>query len=109
VEWAEGQETIYLCTGCHSVDPATGQVKGHSHPMMKADMVKSGMTVVPPMTATPAGHLNCDSCHRPHEAATAGGRYILEAARGQSTDPLAIQPKVDYTRVCHGCHTSGNY
>ena len=56
------------------------------------------------MTATPAGRLNCDSCHRPHEAATAGGRYILEAARGQNTDPLAIQPEVDYTPVCHGCH-----
>jgi len=109
VEWAEGQETIYLCTGCHSVDPVTGQVKGHSHPMMKADMAKSGMTVVPPMTATPSGHLNCDSCHRPHEAATPGGRFILEVARGPNTDPLAIRPKVDYTLVCHGCHASGNY
>ncbi|MHB8836151.1 MAG: cytochrome c3 family protein [Candidatus Methylomirabilia bacterium] len=109
VEWTGGQETVYLCTGCHSVDPATGQVKGHSHPMMKADVVKSGMTVALPMTATPSGHLNCDSCHRPHEAATAGGRYILEAARGQNTDPLAIQPKVDYTLVCHACHSSGSY
>jgi len=109
VEWSEGQEVIYLCTGCHSVNPATGQVKGHSHPMMKADMVKSGMTVIPPMTATPSGHLNCDSCHRPHEAATAGGRYILETVRGQNTDPLAIQPRVDYTQVCHACHATGSY
>lgn len=109
VEWPEGGETTYLCSGCHSVDPATGQVKGHSHPMMKANMVKGGMAAIPPMTATPAGHLNCDSCHRPHEATTASGRYILEAARGQSTDPVAIQPKVDYTPVCHGCHTSDSY
>jgi predicted CXXCH cytochrome family protein len=109
VEWPEGGESTYLCTGCHSVDPATGQVKGHSHPMMKAEIGKQGMSVALPITATPSGHLNCDSCHRPHGAAVASGRYILETARGQNTDPLAIQPKVDYTQVCHSCHSAGSY
>lgn len=109
VEWGEGQEAVYLCTGCHSIDPVTGQVKGHTHPTMKADIAKQGMTVTLPMSATPAGHLNCDSCHRPHEAANRGGRYILEAANGSNTDPLTIHPQTDYTGVCHGCHDPGKY
>jgi predicted CXXCH cytochrome family protein len=109
VEWEDGREATYLCVGCHSVDPVTGQAKGHTHPTMKANMAALGREAAAPITATPSGHVNCDSCHRPHAAATASGRYILEAARGQNTDPLAIQPQIDFTGVCHGCHDRGKY
>jgi len=109
VEWVPGGETAYLCAGCHSVDPGTGQTKGHSHPMMNADAQKLGRVVVPPVTITPNGKVNCDSCHRPHEAITKGGVYILEHVDGLNTDPRAIHPRIDFTGTCHLCHDPGKY
>jgi predicted CXXCH cytochrome family protein len=101
VEWAVGEENRYLCTGCHSVSPGTA---GQSHPMMIADVGKLSQAVLPPATITPKGHLNCDSCHRPHRAVTASGYYILEAVGGAGTEPLTVHPKIDYTSLCRLCH-----
>ncbi len=109
VEWEAGQESIYLCTGCHSVTPGTGEIKGHSHPMMNADAAKLNRAVTPPASITPNQKVNCDSCHRPHEALTRGGGYILEAVDGVNTDPKAIHPQIDYTVTCHLCHDSGKF
>lgn len=110
VEWGEGGETAYLCTGCHGVSPGTGSgKKGHSHPLMNANIAKVNREVQPPVTVTPSGLVNCDSCHRPHEAITAGGVYILEVITSSNTDPKAIAPQIDYTPVCLSCHDPGRY
>ena len=109
VEWAEGQETTYLCTGCHSVDPATAQVKGHSHPMMNAERGETRHDGRPPDDDHPPDMLNCDSCHRPHEAATAGGRYILEAARRTEHRPAGDPPQDRLHRCLPRCHAAGTY
>lgn len=108
-EWAEGGESTYLCAGCHSVDPGTGQTKGHSHPMMNAVAEKLNRTIDPPATTTPGGKVNCDSCHRPHEAMTNSGYYILEKVEGENTDPQTAHPKIDFTVLCHLCHDPGKY
>lgn len=104
-EWLPDGEAHYLCTGCHGARPATAEAeKGHTHPLMVADMKRTGQEPAPPVTATPTGKINCDSCHRPHEARTSGGRYILEAVNGENADPLAIRPQIDFTVLCLGCH-----
>ncbi|HEY5998530.1 MAG TPA: cytochrome c3 family protein [bacterium] len=110
IDWVQNEETKYLCTGCHGVRPGTGSgAKGHTHPLMDADVLKLGLPVQPPASATSASRINCDSCHRSHGAATAGGVYILEEARGTNTDPMAIQPKIDFTLTCHLCHDASKY
>ena len=112
VEWEAGEETKYLCVGCHSVAPGTGGVegtKGHSHPMMDASVERLGREIAPPATATPGGRINCDSCHRSHGADTRGGYYILEVVDGLNADPAAIQPKIDFTPICHKCHGADKY
>jgi predicted CXXCH cytochrome family protein len=109
VEWQPGGESGYLCAGCHSVDPGTGATKGHSHPQMTADAAKLNRIVTAPATITPSGKVNCDSCHRPHEAITRGGVFILESVDGTNTDPRAVRPPIDYTVLCHLCHDPGKY
>ena len=71
---------------------------------MDADIARLGHDPVLPVSATPGGKMNCDSCHRPHDAQTKGGRYILEVVDGENADPLAIHPKIDFTIVCRRCH-----
>jgi hypothetical protein len=109
VEWKEGEMDTYLCTGCHSSNPAT-KGSGHTHPLMTADVtLMPGEVPKPPITATPSGKINCDSCHRSHNAPSNGGYYILELVTSENTDPQAIQPKIDFTEVCHSCHESTKY
>jgi len=110
MEWAPDDESQYLCTGCHGARPATADAnKGHTHPLMNANAALLGREPLPPLTATPSGKVNCDSCHRSHKARTRGGVYILEAVDGESTDPLAIHPLIDFTVLCHGCHDAKKY
>ena len=109
-EWETGGESGYLCTGCHGVRPATAETdKGHTHPLMNANAAALGREPILPLTATPTAKVNCDSCHRPHDARTKGGVYILESVDGESTDPLAIHPLIDFTVLCHGCHDAKKY
>ncbi len=109
IEWEES-EGVYLCTGCHSANPGTGTTeKGHTHPLMNAKIEFLGRAPEAPVTATPNGRVNCDSCHRPHGARTEGGYYILEKLEGVNADPLVVHPKIDFTVLCHGCHETGKY
>jgi predicted CXXCH cytochrome family protein len=108
VEWEEGEEGTYLCTGCHSANPST-EGSGTSHPLMNADASALAAPPEPPMTVTPGGHLNCDSCHRSHEAVTSAGTYILEVITGDNTDPTKIHPKIDFTSLCRKCHGASGY
>ena len=101
VEW-EDDDGIYLCTGCHTASPGTGTGdKGHTHPMMDARIETLAREVEPPVSATPTGRLNCDSCHRPHEARTEGGYYILEVVDARDNVPLLVHPAIDFTALCH--------
>jgi predicted CXXCH cytochrome family protein len=110
IEWAPEGEGSYLCTGCHGTSPGAARgEKGHTHPLMTADLAELGNEVSPPLSGTPSGHMNCDSCHRPHGAHTASGVYMLEIVEGLNTDPKAIKPKIAFTPVCHGCHDPGKY
>jgi predicted CXXCH cytochrome family protein len=109
VELNPGEETVYLCTGCHSANPGKENASKGRHPLMEADMAKLGTPPRPPLTGTPSGHINCDSCHRSHGAHTPSGVYMLEMVEGENTDPRAIKPKIDFTPTCHGCHDPGKY
>jgi len=110
IEWAPDAESLYLCTGCHGARPTTGEPgKGHTHPLMEANMDRQGHDPIPPTSVTPAKKLNCESCHRPHGAQTRGGVYILEVVDGASTDPAAIHPPIDFTVLCHSCHDEKKY
>jgi hypothetical protein len=71
---------------------------------MNADAFGLEIVPQPPITITPEGHLNCDSCHRPHEAATGAGTYMLEVIASENTDPIMIHPQIDFTGLCHKCH-----
>jgi hypothetical protein len=91
------------------VAPGTGETKGHSHPMMDADATKLNRLVPLPTTITPGSKLNCDSCHRTHEAKTNSGYYILETVDGQNADPRKVHPAIDFTVLCHSCHDASSY
>ena len=107
VVWEPGQESLYLCTGCHGDNPATGS-KGHTHPLMSAAVAKLGRQIEPPVTTTPE-RVNCDSCHRPHEALSKGGYYILETIDSKNVDPQKIHPEIDFTSLCHSCHDQKSF
>lgn len=112
VEWEDAADPSgttgynnYLCTGCHLSRGTTGP----NHPLMSADLQKLKGEPTPPVTMTSGGHLNCDSCHRPHGARTASGYYILEDVQGSNTDPKTVHPRIDFTVLCHHCHDAKDY
>ena len=72
--------------------------------MMQADVPTLKAEPTPPVTVTPDGHLNCDTCHLPHRAPTKGGYYILEDLAGENTEPKTVHPEIDFTPLCHHCH-----
>jgi hypothetical protein len=89
-----------LCTACHGVSPGGGL----SHPTLPTATATS--TMVPGGNATTSlgkavGQINCESCHRAHDADTDSGTWILEAAAMLGT-------QIDYTSLCGLCH-SGQY
>lgn len=109
VEWGD-DESVYLCTGCHSANPGTGTTKkGHTHPLMSGEVGRLGRDPVAPVTATVNGRINCDSCHRPHEAETGSGYYIMEVVTSDNDDPRAVHPQIDFTVICQSCHDPGKY
>lgn len=111
VEWGDDGENTgsdaYLCTGCHGVSPKT-KGSGGTHPLMSADITKMNVPL-PPVSVTPAGRMNCDSCHRSHGAVTGSGYYILEAVTGENVDPLTVHPDIKFDILCNYCHTSDKY
>lgn len=130
-----------FCQGCHGVTPGGG----NPHPMTGSTIGRAvtagratttlitgaGAYIDPAAptrnpgtgsagTSTFAGTdmMNCDSCHQPHDAATAGGTYIYEAPAANVTattapvlNPTTNQPGRGSTAVglqdmnfCNQCH-----
>ena len=87
----------YMCTQCHGGTPGGGG----THPVLPTYTAASTMAPTSPATslagAGAAGQINCESCHRPHDASTAGGAWILEAS-------AAGTGYTDYSPTCALCH-----
>jgi predicted CXXCH cytochrome family protein len=110
IDWYEDYPEEYLCTGCHGNSPTTIG-GGLTHPLMNADSslyatIKTShlLSNEHPVTYTENGAVNCHSCHKAHNAALAGGVYILKVGRGDNIDPKAIRPKLEYSDLCDSCH-----
>jgi hypothetical protein len=82
-----------MCTGCHGSSP-TGGTSGSgtsTHPTISMGMSTAATApiqakIVAGTVSLTAGNLvNCESCHRPHDAAAGSGALILEAAGTAST------------------------
>jgi predicted CXXCH cytochrome family protein len=89
-----------LCTACHGATPGGGQ----SHPVLPnfsgtSTMAPTGYATT--VSGQAVGQINCESCHRPHDADTDTdtwtNAWILEAAANPGT-------YIDYSPVCDNCH-----
>jgi hypothetical protein len=95
-----------LCTACHGASPGTGS----THPTLPTSTAVASAYVQTnnaaddfvTLTTTGGGgtanQVNCESCHRPHDAKTAGYSRILEDASGQAATYL------NETLLCINCH-----
>lgn len=105
-------KAAFLCTACHGYNPgATGAQK--THPVMPAKLDAASQVVQDNANVannfvtltTVAGNTNritCESCHRPHNAATPNqnelkGTMILE-------DGASGNNYVEETKLCNACH-----
>ncbi len=105
--------TVDLCTGCHG--PAPGG-SGTTHPSLATmtGAASSNVTISDPFTTSSNSRINCDSCHRPHDAAQGSGALILESAGSTSTRTVWQGATVNaggYTdeggaAFCSRCHTA---
>ena len=106
--------TKYLCTGCHGLTPNTHPEGGEglTHPLMNAEAQNDA---TPPAKLTFNRHVNCESCHTPHEADSRGGFFILRLVKPKfnnlSTgsaipDPYRIvdRNEIEYAPLCQLCH-----
>jgi hypothetical protein len=100
----------YLCTGCHGTAPGGGT----THPVLhQAGGMSAASTVVAAGVVTDqasgddggvslvggdSGTVNCESCHRPHDAVTIAGTLILERAG-------TIGANLNESILCAACHT----
>ena len=105
---ASGTANDYLCTACHGATPGGGS----THPTMpnfqanmsnivgsNAGAADNFVTHVGDNTGgSSTGGINCESCHRPHDADTQGSTYILEAAGG------VLGTFIDEALLCSSCH-----
>jgi len=106
----------YLCTGCHGLTPNThpeAKGEGLTHPMMNAN--GSPFTPRDPAKLTFNKHVNCESCHSPHEADSRGGFFILRLVEPRFgmvssisgiPEPYAVKKRTDveYASLCQKCH-----
>ena len=108
----------YLCTGCHGLTPnshpTSGGGEGLTHPLMDAD----GSAFNPATTATLTfnRHVNCESCHSPHESDSRGGYFVLKTVKLQEAaaakmpsarpDPYVIRTRsdIEFAPMCQKCH-----
>lgn len=85
-----------MCTGCHGGSPTggTAAVGTATHPTISMGMTTAASAGVQSKVTTninsvsliPTSNLvNCESCHRPHDAAAGSGALILEAVGTAST------------------------
>jgi nitrate/TMAO reductase-like tetraheme cytochrome c subunit len=106
-------DTVDLCTGCHG--PAPGG-SGTTHPSLATMTtgVSTNVTVSDPFTTSSNSRINCDSCHRPHDAAGGSGALILESAGTDSTRTTFQGATVNAggftneggANFCSRCHTT---
>jgi hypothetical protein len=90
----------FLCTGCHGASPSTGG--GNTHPVQptvtvdmstaignNASAADNGVTHIGANNGSSTGGINCESCHRPHNAAMdvvqGSNIYILENVEDNTT------------------------
>ncbi|MBI5191335.1 MAG: hypothetical protein HZA22_11785 [Nitrospirae bacterium] len=108
----------YLCTGCHGLTPNSHPDsqfgEGFTHPMMEADGSKT--RPLAPINLSFNNHINCESCHKPHEADSRGGFYILRetelnkfivpAEQQTVPDPYVIRKReeIEFAPLCQKCH-----
>jgi len=107
----------YLCTGCHGLrpnsHPTSDNGEGLTHPLMDADGTK--VTPQDPVSLTFNQHVNCESCHQPHEADSRGGFFILRDVALRFTGvssvtsddgPHTIRKRTDieFAPLCQKCH-----
>ena len=82
-----------MCTGCHGGSPTggTAQAGTATHPTISMGMTVAATApiqakiVAGTVSLNGANMVNCESCHRPHDAAAGSGALILEAAGTAST------------------------
>lgn len=107
----------YLCTGCHGENAFAKntalELAGTTHPLLAV----TATTTVPVGTfggtLTTGNHINCESCHRAHDASTKSGSYILEKNTGadtvivgSNTVPTMVEPAHAHNKFCSSCHSS---
>lgn len=111
----------YLCTGCHGASPGGGS----THPTLPTMAVAASAALIADIqtginvgvvqgqtTLTSNNRVNCESCHRPHNAAVGTGAVILES---QVTTPASAKPAfqlasdntnyMNQEGMCVRCHT----
>lgn len=116
-----------MCTGCHGASPTGGNAGAgtKTHPTISMGMTVAATTAIadkvdltPGDVSLLAGDLvNCESCHRPHDAAAGSGALILEGAGTNSTklagggtdifDRATLNGGANYTEeasFCNYCH-----
>ena len=105
----------YLCAGCHGGDAfvkkGSSDTAGKTHPTLDAD----GTGITPASgfrgSKTTNNKINCESCHRAHDASTKSGTYILENNTGDNVvvntndNPRLVEPSHRHNRFCSSCHT----
>jgi hypothetical protein len=121
--------TAYLCGGCHGNAPGTGSshptqpgTAGLSDDVASTDVQDSitgtqGSLAKGWATLNDANKVNCESCHRPHNATFGTGALILEANDNTlpASDKPAFQLMADNTAgsqlnqegLCERCHLQG--
>lgn len=107
----------YLCTACHGLNAfrdTTSGAAGTTHPLQTVPGLHT-YTVSANFNATltpTTSRLNCESCHRAHDAATKAGSYVLEndtadgVINSTNTVTTAVEPAHKHHRFCSGCHSN---
>lgn len=104
-----------MCTGCHGGSPTGGTAAAGTatHPTISMGMAASATAAIVTKVGTaaeqgtvslipgsaPANMVNCESCHRPHDAAAGSGALILEAAGTASTKIAGGAATVQFDRA----------
>lgn len=105
----------YMCTGCHGAAP--GNTGTTTHPVEPTITLSATTDVTGRIasaaqaTLTNGSKVNCESCHRPHDATTGSGGFILEGVASGSDKALfslhgntGTGHYTDQQGLCTQCH-----
>lgn len=105
----------YMCTGCHGAAP--GNTGTTTHPVQPTvdnaatTDVTGRIATAAQATLTANSKVNCESCHRPHDATTGSGGFILEGvATGSDKALFSLHGNsgtghyTDQQGLCTQCH-----